>query len=76
MQRGQRLRQIGWRTLLEYDPFNIKIQHGAQDRRIVVHGQNDNRQARKMTLDVLDQGDPIAVFISRHGEVSDQHMRI
>ena len=29
-----------------------------------------------MALDVLDQGNAIAVLIARHGEIGNQHMRI
>lgn len=76
LQRGQRFWQVGRRPLLEDDPFDIQIQHRAEDRRIVVHGQNNDRQIREVALDVFNQRDPVAVFITGHGQIGDQHMGV
>ncbi|MGP4130320.1 hypothetical protein OJE16_11320 [Pantoea tagorei] len=76
MQRGQCFWQIGRRALFQHDTFDIEIQHGAQDCRVVVHGENNNRQVRIVTFDIFDQRDAVAIFLAGHGEIGDQDVGV
>ncbi len=39
----------------QYNPFDIQIQHGAQNRRVVIHGQNNDRDVREVTFNIFDE---------------------
>ena len=67
---------VGQKVGIHVDPFDIQIQHRAEDCRVIVHGQNNDRQIREVALDVFDQRDPVAVFITGHGQIGDQHMGV
>ena len=45
---------VGQHVGIHVDPFDIQIQYRTKNRRVVVHGQNNDRQAWEMALDVLD----------------------